>query len=201
MMSIDSYRSESLAELATALALAQADFTSIPRDKKVSVKMKNGGTYKFTYADMDSTNKMIREPLAKNGLCIIFRIRESQLVTMLLHKSGEFIESEMPLPQHGTNYQEYGSALTYLKRYALTAILGLSTEEDDDANVVDGNTVNIEPEKPWYNSFKADQARMLASIKTGKTPQDILDQITEKYKVSKTTRNDILNIEVGGDNV
>lgn len=187
---------DSIAELAKALAAAQGQFPSIPKDKNVSVKMRSGGSYKFAYADIDSITKAIKKPLSDNNLSIVHQVYEGQLVTKLLHGSGEFIQSEMPLPQHSTNYQEYGSALTYLKRYALTALLGLSTEQDDDANIVDGNQMTVEPDKPWYNAFNADKTRMLASVKAGKAPEQILEQIEAKYKVSRKTRDEILNLSV-----
>jgi hypothetical protein len=53
------------------------------------------------------------------------------LVTRLMHKSGEFIESSYPLPSGGKP-QEMGSALTYARRYCYCAILGIAADSDDD---------------------------------------------------------------------
>jgi len=54
--------------------------------------------------------------------------------------SGEQINSHIPLNMDGGTMQEIGSRISYLKRYSLTALLGIVGEEDDDANIADGNT-------------------------------------------------------------
>ena len=46
----------------------------------------------------------------------------------------------MPLDRGSLSWQEYGSAITYARRYALVAILGVASEEDDDGNAASGNT-------------------------------------------------------------
>lgn len=125
-------------ELAAALAKAQAAFPAITRSRTVRVKTKVGGEYVFKYAPLDKIFDAVRKPLADNGLAITQLIDGQELVTMLLHSAGATISGRAPLPNSGT-IQEFGSAITYLRRYALQAILGIASEEDDDGNAASGN--------------------------------------------------------------
>ncbi|GJM84080.1 hypothetical protein HMSSN139_65760 [Paenibacillus sp. HMSSN-139] len=61
--------------------------------------------------------------------------------TMLLHESGEWVKSEPLSVLASNNMQDLGGQITYMKRYSLSAISGISTEKDDDANGVSGNQV------------------------------------------------------------
>lgn len=136
-------RSETLADLGLALSKAQGEFPAVPRDKTVRVRTKTGGEYSFNYAPLDSVLGHLRPVLVKHGLAITQLLDEGpSLTTMLLHSSGEFLASSMPLPlTAGMSAQEIGSAVTYMRRYAIVALLGIATEEDDDGNHAAGNTV------------------------------------------------------------
>jgi hypothetical protein len=94
--------------------------------------------FKNKYADLTSILEAIRKPLCDNGLSVTqtTQINDHGLVllTTLRHSSGETIVSEYPLPLGGKP-QEIGSALTYARRYCLSAIVCLSADEDDDAEV------------------------------------------------------------------
>jgi hypothetical protein len=82
------------------------------------------------YATLDSIIEATKESLLSNGLWII----QGQNTTRLVHESGEWIEIEVNLPAAKNDPQGFGSAMTYARRYGYSAILGLATEEDDDAN-------------------------------------------------------------------
>jgi hypothetical protein len=131
---------DDLGPLAVALAKAQAEFGPITRDKKVIVKTKTGGQYEFSYAPLDQILNTVRAPLAKNGLTVVQLIDTDGLVTMLLHESGASLRGQTPLPDT-SDIQGFGSAITYLRRYAIQALLGIAAEEDDDANRAAGNQV------------------------------------------------------------
>jgi hypothetical protein len=92
--------------------------------------------FKSKYADLAAIFDAVRKPLADNGLVVTqtTEIREGGfvLMTMLAHSSGQWIRSEYPLPATGRP-QEIGSALTYARRYSLSAITGVAADEDDDA--------------------------------------------------------------------
>lgn len=130
-----------------ALVKAQEAFPAITRDRTVTVQTKAGGSYRFAYAPLDSIMAKVGPVLAQNGLAITqtFDVAESGgplLVTTLAHADGSMIFGSLPLPvQLGASAQELGSLITYCRRYAIVAILGLATEEDDDANHASGNTV------------------------------------------------------------
>lgn len=138
----------SQAELFAALAVAQGAFPPITRDRTVRVKTKDGGSYTFAYAPLDSVMEKVRPVLAANGLAITQTFRGYELVTSLIHASGGSLDSVLPMERQGGSWQEFGSAITYARRYAIVAILGLASEEDDDANRSSGNTAEPVVAKP-----------------------------------------------------
>lgn len=143
MSDIDTERARAGA-LAAALARAQAAFPAISREKEVTVPTKTGGSYKFKYAPLDAILAAVRGPLAANGLAIVQLLDEDVLVTSLLHADGAVLSGRTPIPQT-EGIQAYGSAITYLRRYALQAILGIAAEEDDDGNRAAGQGASVRP--------------------------------------------------------
>lgn len=142
--------SESIDQLATALAAAQGEFTNPERNRDVKVTMKAGGSYTFAYATFDAIIEMVRPPLAKHGLMITqpcSLVEHCAIVTTrLAHKSGQWIEDDISwgiLENDGP--QQLGSILTYLKRYSLVGMLGIASEEDDDGNAASGNQAESKP--------------------------------------------------------
>jgi hypothetical protein len=134
-----------LGPLAAALAKAQMAFPVVTRSKTVRVTTKTGGSYTFSYAPLDVILDAVRKPLADNGLAVVQLLDREALVTMLLHESGAFLEARTPIPATA-DVQNFGSAITYLRRYALQALLGIAAEEDDDGNSASGN--QVAPQKP-----------------------------------------------------
>lgn len=133
-----------------ALSKAQAEFPAIPRTKEVTVRS-DKGSYKFKYAPLETILDAVRPALAKNGLAVFHRIEtngKNELVAVLAHESGEIIESRMPLALSG-KMQEQGSELTYKKRYTIQSVLGVSSDEDDDANAADGNNIEQQTERAF----------------------------------------------------
>lgn len=125
--------------LYAALAKAQGEFPDIQ-------KTKTGHGYK--YADIADILKAVRPVLSKNGLAVFQNIEGDKLTTTLAHSSGATLVSSYPLVQDGTgrmnNIQRIGAALTYARRYSLTALLGVAADEDVDAEDIDvtGRTNN-----------------------------------------------------------
>ncbi len=106
--------------------------------------------FKSRYADLAAVWDAIREPLAKNGLAVtqtIHPLNEAlYLYTHLRHASGQWVSSLYPLPI-GAKAQEFGSALTYARRYSLASIAGIASDEDDDAeaaNKIEDRPLNKE---------------------------------------------------------
>lgn len=155
--------------LAAALAKAQAAFPVISRDKEVTVQTKTGGSYKFKYAPLDAILTAVRGPLSDNGLAISQMLDGDDLVTMLLHKDGQTLTGRFPLP-HGDTIQALGSAVTYLRRYSLQAILGIAAEEDDDGNRASGNTFRAKGD-PVGEPQDGDS--LIGEVVKGKPPCDL----------------------------
>lgn len=127
---------DAVALLNAALAAAQGEFLPIPRDKTVTVKTRDGASYEFAYAPLDTILEKCRPALANHGLSIIQLLDVGELGgpvlrTQLRHKNGAVVESAFPFTVPGSP-QQLGSLLTYLRRYTLTALLGVAAEEDDD---------------------------------------------------------------------
>ena len=125
-------QTEQIGDLLAALSLAQGEMQAAAKDC-------NNPYFKSKYADLSSVWSACREPLSKNGLSILQTTQDRDgnlyLVTTLGHKSGQYIRSEMPIRIKGdgkTNeLQVLGSALTYLRRYSLSAMVGVAPEDDD----------------------------------------------------------------------
>lgn len=132
-------------KISAALAKAQASLGAAPKNREVTVKTRTGSEYKFKYATLDGIIEHVRPALTSNGLWFTQTLEETggkySLVTTLLHDSGQSIASHTPLLVAGGGNQEFGSALTYMRRYALSAILGIAADDDDDGNMADSHKV------------------------------------------------------------
>ena len=113
---------------------AQSEIGTLPKDKK---------GYGYNYTDFDTVVKTVK-PILKNnhlGFCQMLDTKDngkSGVTTILFHESGETIESWFELPASQVSKvacQNMGASITYIKRYALCAILGCSSDEDIDANI------------------------------------------------------------------
>lgn len=132
--------SESISNISAALAKFQSEVKQPKKDA-------NNPFFNKKYVPLEGVVSVITEPLAKNGLSYIQSTGTDEehviVTTLLMHTSGEFIESDpLKLPGHQVqkgggkdfNPQGIGSAITYGRRYSLTALLGIASEEDDDGN-------------------------------------------------------------------
>lgn len=130
-------RSRRFGNLVRALAKAQAEFLPIAKDKSATVKLKTGGEYEYGYADLASVFNSVRTPLNKYGVFVTQfldfddQAKQAIVVTILMRKE-EWLQSEFRFPSATFNIQELGSLYTYMRRYSLTAILGIAAEVDDD---------------------------------------------------------------------
>ena len=146
--------SDSINELASALSRAQASINNVIRDKE---------GFGYQYADLAACLDAIREPLSGNGLSIsqLPTMTENGfgLVTLLLHESGQWLQGFFPLSPDGTSkniMQSMGSAITYVRRYSLAAILGLAQTDDDGSTAQSVNVVNVVNVAPQF--LEAQQA-------------------------------------------
>jgi hypothetical protein len=126
-----SEKSESVQQLATALSKAQSETNAALKDS-------TNPFFNSKYADFASVWEASRIPLTKNGLSVsqipISRDGLYGVKTILMHSSGEWISGELLLPSAKHDPQSIGSVITYAKRYSLSGIVCLATEDDDDGN-------------------------------------------------------------------
>lgn len=124
------------ASLAEALVAALADLTVIDTNRTATIPTKTGGQYTYKYSDISDVVKLTRPVLASHGLVALTPIVNHGdglgCTVILLHTSGERLElGPFPFP-HGKDAQATGSMVTYHRRYALVAALGMAAGDDDD---------------------------------------------------------------------
>ena len=188
-------KSESLKELATALSKAQGEMKGAMKDAA-------NPFFKSKYADLASVVEAIRTAFAKNGLSYVQTVEPSEkdevrVETVLMHSSGEWLSSGvLALPVSKSDAQGFGSALTYARRYSLSAACGVAPEDDDgnaasraappkqampESEVVDAltaidNAENVQAlQKIYTNAYKKAQ-----SFGDTKAQQDIMSHKNAK---------------------
>ncbi len=142
--------SKETAQISAALAKAQPEFETPTKRRTAKVFSKRtNSTYTYKYADLEDVMKCVRKPLADNELAIVHMTQEFagqvELVTRLVHASGEYFQSIYPVKASADRPQEMGSAMTYARRYTVSALLGIASEEDDDAQSAQDATDEPKP--------------------------------------------------------
>jgi len=121
-------KSESIKNIAIALCAFQGEVEAIQ-------KTATNPFFKSSYADLADILNVIRQPLVKNGLSFVqFPKDKCGLNTVLMHTSGEWMSESFEMKPTKDDPQGAGSVITYQRRYALGAILGLNIDKDDDGN-------------------------------------------------------------------
>ena len=125
--------------LGEALAKAQGSMKPAKRDAE-------NPFFKSKYAGLSSVWDSIRQPLSSNGLSVsqLVGSRDGLIVvtTMLIHASGEWLRTVLEMRPEKPTPQGMGSCLSYARRYALSGITGVSTGEEDDANLATKHPVS-----------------------------------------------------------
>ena len=170
MMSAD------IGKLSEALAKAQAEMEPASKDA-------NNPFFKSQYATLASCWNACRGPLTKQGLAVIQTTEpgtgDITLISMLTHSSGQWIKSKLSVKPAKSDSQALGSCLSYLRRYALSALVGLSTQDDDAES-----TMSRQPDKA-----PAKTTQKKAPPKKAEKPADTFTtDMREKYK---TLGNDL----------
>ena len=139
-------------KLATALAKAQGEITGARKTSK-------NPFFKSDYADLYECIEATRPVLSKHGLSIVQTNDGVHLIgntvflhvgTMLMHTSGQWIRSYVPLPiDTPVNAHKLGSAMTYGRRYGLSAMVGIA-QMDDDGNAATEGTTNPKEVAPHH---------------------------------------------------
>ena len=164
--------SESISELAKALVKFNTKVGKISKDAK-------NPFFKNNYATLDNIIDEVRPVLAEFGLSVLQLPsgdgENIQISTLLMHESGEWLESESLIMKPVKNDpQGLGSAITYARRYALQSFLSLNTGEDDDGNNASRPPKQQQPKVTQEQmSTLLDKAQEYCDIKGQGTPQEI----------------------------
>lgn len=133
-------KSESIVELSKALAKFQEEV-------KQPLKDKNNPFFKSKYVPLENVVEAITDVAPKNGLSFVqWALNDENgrvgVATMLMHESGEWIEFDaVHMKADKETAQGAGALITYLKRYSLSAVFGITSDQDDDGNGASGNKV------------------------------------------------------------
>ena len=158
---------------------------------KPVVKDSSNPFFKSKYATLDSIQEHIRPILQKCGLVVsqpteINEVAGTFVRTTVYHvASGESISSVFPVVTTKATAQEYGSAVSYAKRYSLSGLLNITIQDEDD----DGNAAsvsvpkqNVTPEKRWLVESDASWDKVVAAIKNNTAT---IADVRKKFNVSK----------------
>lgn len=147
------YQSETINELAAALAKAQGEMQHAGKDVTNTF-------FKSKYADLPSVFDAARPCLAKNGISVVQLPEinaqgEVVLMTQISHASGQWMRSWYPVKPVKNDPQGLGSAVTYARRYAYCCMVGVAAGDDDDGNAASGNAVsnNNTPKSPFKSAI------------------------------------------------
>lgn len=162
--------------LAAALVEFQSKVPAIPKNKVAKIPTKSGPGYSYNYADLSDIWDAIRAPLKECGLAVTQGLSPGGLTTKIWHTSGETYEERVEFDTTNRTPQEAGSVITYYRRYALTAMLGISTEEDDDGKSVSTPRAATRPPKlSALETAKAELREAMASA--GLSDEQMADYI------------------------
>lgn len=162
-------QSDSIAKLTAALVQVQATVEG-------ATKGRTNPAFKSKYADLSSVWEACREQLVTNGLTVVQFPGEMvdnrmTMTTQLSHESGEWMRGTLSIPLSKVDAQGYGSAVTYARRYALAAVVGVCPEDDD------GNAASQRPpqqqaaprhDPPVPALITDDQRQQLMTLATAK---------------------------------
>ncbi len=158
-------KSEQINELALALSKAQGSMKAAARDSE-------NPFFKSRYADLASVCEVARRPLADNGLAVTQHpAADGNIVTVetaLCHASGQWLSSRLTMLAKDASPQAIGSCITYLRRYSLSSVLGIASEEDDDGNSAQpakGQQATAKPAQPKPQAQKSEVATVVSRSK------------------------------------
>lgn len=164
-------KSESIKNIATALLSFQGEIGKIKKEAK-------NPFFKSTYASLPNILDAIQEPLQSSGLSFMqLPCGDHGLNTLIMHaESGEWISSEYNMRPVKDDPQGRGSCITYMRRYALAAALGLNIDEDDDGNAASRGKPALKRETPEWS-------KAIEYLSAGNN----IKKIAEKYDLTKAS--------------
>lgn len=167
--------------VSAALMKAQAAFGKIELSKV-------NPHFKSRYADLTEIMSRVRKPLADNGLVLSHTCGmvdgKVNVITRLIHiESGEFLAAEVVMPLDKPNPQGVGSAITYGRRYGVSAVLAIVADEDDDGN-------GASPQKPTEPRQRTQDKE---PPKTQQRPKNAPDEATDELTDVLEDFRDVFN--------
>lgn len=171
--------STTTAELSKALSLAQGELQD-------ATKTVNNTFFKTKYADLSEVLQTVRPTLSKHGLAFVQGVSYQDglgvVTTRLMHLSGEFCEETLLIPVVKKDPQGLGSALTYGRRYALAAMVGISQEDDDAESDKPKKTRQTQGTLSTSSTPGTQVQNLIAKFDLAKTDAD-LELLTEEFTV------------------
>jgi hypothetical protein len=180
--------SENIAELAKAMSEAQ-------RNIKPAVKDGLNPHFRSKYTSISSVWESMREPMMSLGLTVWQDVTtQDKLVsveTRIVHSSGQWVEfGPLTMPVSKPDAQGFGSGISYAKRYALCAAIGIvSSDEDDDASsAVDRSTGEVKPSRHQdiqvpHIPLNEKQKEEIECLLSGIDDKDWIESMKAKAKV------------------
>lgn len=158
--------SDDLDKIAAAMAEALPKLSNPPKTKKVLA-----GPYSYYYAELPDILDHARPILAEHGLVLIQApLSDGTSVgctTRLMHSSGQWIEDEVMIPCGERTAQGFGKVITYSRRYAVSAMLGIAAEDDDDAQ----GDAGTKPAPSYEREHRSEPERTAATFQKPRPPE------------------------------
>ena len=173
-------QSANLSELMPELIQAISQLGNLSKDKQ---------GYGYKYAELSKVLDTCRPILAEHNLVITQLVTvlndEPTLVTTLFHKSGQFLRSCYPLVKAGVKQandaQQVGAAITYARRYALTAMLFMA-QEDDDAASVGKREQSSSPKYERPNNSNKSTPQAMSSTQANATSKSVIERLKDRLE-------------------
>lgn len=165
-------------------AFSELDVGAVARSSEVNFPGKRGGRVQFKYADLDAILPVVKEACKKVGLAPIQFISQGEgrciITTHVGHKSGQWLECTVSLPADPSDPKTFSAMATYLKRYQISAVFQIATEEDEDAKELPaGIYTGSNEDKRWL-------VKALKELPQYKFDQDQKAELGQKMKKNRT---------------
>lgn len=176
--------SESIKQIAEALVSAQKEI-------KFAIKDSTNPHFKSKYANINSTIDAIKPALNNNGIAFIQSLTPSDdsklhLTTRLIHSSGEWIEDTAVCPLQKQDAQAVGSAISYIRRYSLSAFLGLYSDTDDDGQAASSISIQDHIDRMYnsrsLNELQSNYAAAINDFKNNPQAQKRIAEVKDNLK-------------------
>lgn len=169
-------------QIAQAIISVQASLINPPYNATATVKTRDG-IYSYEYTKLDLLCDMLRPQLEKYELAVIHTLKiEEHILTVtstIIHASGQYIDSTIMFNVAKAAMTQVGSAMTYARRYALAALFGFASSDQEESFYID----DPEPEKtPAPAKSKAPTIKEIKAVKEKIAAITDIKELREYYK-------------------